>query len=239
LKESFGSLIHLVFPAVPISTGAYALVGMGAVFAGSAQAPISVILILFEMTGDYKILLPLMITCVISTLVVKRFSRESIYTLKLRRRGIDILNIKKHDLLDKILVSKAMFKTITTVNETTTVREAVLKIKSTTHRGFPVLDTGGKLTGIITYNDINKALNTGKGDDLVGNFMTRDMILCYPEDTLKTALEKLGARNIGHLPVVEKSDNTRLLGLITRKSIIAALNQELKKEKEEDKEGIE
>jgi CIC family chloride channel protein len=236
LGSSFGSLIHLIFPDIPVSTGAYALVGMGAVFAGAAKAPISAILILFEMTGDYKILLPLMIACVISTLVVSKISRDSIYTLKLRRRGIDILNIKKHNLLEKILVSDAMFKKIVTVNETTQVREAGLMIKNTTHRGFPVLNNEGKLTGIITYNDINKALNTGKGDAPVETVMSRKLIVCHPEDTLKIALEKLGERNIGRLPVVGQKDYTLMLGLITRKGIIAALNQELRKEVEEENE---
>lgn len=232
LGSSFGSLIHLIFPAIPISTGAYALVGMGAVFAGSAQAPISAILILFEMTGDYKILLPLMITCVISTLVVKRFSRDSIYTLKLSRRGINIMKIVKHDLMDKIPVSEAMFRKIITVNETMLVKDAGLMIKNTTHRGFPVLNVEGKLTGIITYNDINKALNSGNGNVPVSEIMTQDIIFCYPEETLKTALERLGEKNIGRIPVVEQKDLTHLLGLITRKNIIAAYNKELLKDTE-------
>ena len=95
LGSSFGSFLHLLFPGISVSPGAYALVGMAAVFAGAAQAPISAILILFEMTGDYKIMLPLMIACVISTLVVKWISSDSIYTMKLSRRGIDILKTKE------------------------------------------------------------------------------------------------------------------------------------------------
>jgi chloride channel protein, CIC family len=233
LGSSFGSLIHIVFPALPVSTGAYALVGMGAVFAGAAQAPISAILILFEMTGDYKILLPLMITCVISTLVVKKFSRDSIYTLKLSRRGINILKTGKNDLMDKIPVSEAMFRKIITVNETTQVKDAGLMIKNTTHRGFPVLDQAGRLTGIITYSDINQALNSKRGDVPVSEIMTRDLVCCYPEETLKIALEKLGERNIGRIPVVEQNDLSHLLGLITRKNIIDAYNKELLKEENE------
>ena len=95
LGSSFGSFLHLLFPGISVSPGAFALVGMAAVFAGAAQAPISAILILFEMTGDYKIMLPLMIACVISTLVVKWISSDSIYTMKLSRRGIDILKTKE------------------------------------------------------------------------------------------------------------------------------------------------
>jgi CIC family chloride channel protein len=236
LGSSFGSLIQSLFPSLEISPGAYALVGMGAVFAGAAQAPISAILILFEMTGDYKIILPLMITCVISTLVVKKISKDSIYTLKLRRRGIDILKIKKKDLMEMIRVSEAMFRRVITVLDKDTVRNAGLMIKKTTHRGFPVLDVDGSLCGMVTQQDINKALNSGKGDIPVQEVMTRDLILCYPDETLKSALEKLGERNIGRIPVVEREDNTHLVGLITRKGIITAYNKELHKSAEEVKE---
>jgi len=229
LGSSFGTLMQSLFPSIPISPGAYALVGMGAVFAGAGQAPISAILILFEMTGDYKIILPLMIACVISTLVIKRISRDSIYTLKLRRRGIDIMKIKKSDLMDMILVSEAMKTKVITIDETTAVRNAGLVVKRTAHRGFPVLNSEGHLTGMITQEDINKALNSDRGDIPVYEIMTRDMILCYPDETLKTALEKLGERNIGRIPVVERKNPSHVVGLITRKGIIAAYNEELHK----------
>lgn len=192
LGSSFGSLIHFIFPAIPISPGAFALVGMAAVFAGAAQAPISAMLILFEMTGDYKIILPLMIACVISTLVIKRISRDSIYTLKLRRRGIDIFKLKEDDLMEKIKVSKAMYKKVITVNESTMVKNAGLMIKSTSHRGFPVVDDNGLLKGIVTHQDINNALNSGRGNIPVAEIMTQNLVLCYPEESLKDALEKLG-----------------------------------------------
>ena len=230
LGSSFGALLHLLFPSVPISTGAFALVGMGAVFAGAAQAPISAIIILFEMTGDYKIILPLMIACVISTLVVRRLSKDSIYTLKLRRRGIDILSTKKQDVMDRILVSDAMFKKVITVSENSPVRSAGLMIKATTHRGFPVLDNEGSLVGIVTHEDINQAMDTGKGDIPVKEIMTKDLIYCYPNDSLKIAFEKLGERDVGRIPVVEDNDHHHLIGLITRKGIIEAYNYELKKE---------
>ncbi len=233
LGSSFGSLIHYLFPGMEISPGAYALVGMGAVFAGAAQAPISAILILFEMTGDYKIILPLMISCVIATLVIKKMSRDSIYTLKLSRRGIDISNINKHDLMQLIRVSEAMFRRVITVTDTFTVREAGLMIKRTTHRGFPVLDNKGHLAGMVTQQDINKALNSGRADIPVSEIMTRDLVVCYADETLKIALEKLGERNIGRIPVVDREDPTLLKGLVTRKGIISAYNKELQNEGEE------
>ena len=227
LGSSFGSMLHLIFPGILVSPGAYALVGMAAVFAGAAQAPISAILILFEMTGDYKIILPLMVACVISTLVLKWISKDSIYTLKLRRRGIDILKLKEDDLMEKIKVSEAMFKKVITVTESTSVRNAGLMLKSTSHRGFPVLDSNTRLKGMVTHDDINKALNSGRGDVEVAEIMTTNLIFCYPDDTLKDALEKMGERNIGRIPVVEHEDPGQLVGLITRKNIIATYNQVL------------
>jgi CIC family chloride channel protein len=229
LGSLFGSTIHFLFSGFNISIGAYALVGMGAVFAGSAQAPITAILILFEMTGDYKIILPLMISCVISTLVLRRLSRDSIYSLKLSRKGINLENLRQEDLIYIIKVSDAMFKNVIYVSETNTVKEAGLLIKETTHRGFPVLDDKGLLKGIVTHQDINKALSLGKKDDLVRTIMTTDISVCYQDETLKAALEKMGERNIGRIPVVEHEDQKRLVGLITRKGIIEAYNKEFLK----------
>lgn len=229
LGSSFGSLIHLVFPGIAVSPGAYALVGMAAVFAGAAQAPISAILILFEMTRDYEIILPLMVACVISTLVLKWISKDSIYTLKLSRRGIDIMKIKNEDLVDKIAVSEVMLQNVITVSDTTTVTEAELLMKCTKHRGFPVLDSFGSLKGIISHQDINSALNLGHGDKSVSEIMTTDLVLCFPDETLRNALEKLGEKNIGRIPVVERDDPEHLISLITRKGIISGYNVRLNK----------
>ena len=229
LGSSFGSFLHLIFPVIMISPGAFALVGMAAVFAGAAQAPISAILILFEMTGDYKIILPLMISCVIATLILKWISHDSIYTMKLRRRGIDILKLNKEDLLEKIMVSEAMFKKIVTVSDSTTLKNAEMLLKSTSHKGFPVIDSHGLLRGMITQQDINNELNKGRGDLLVGEIMSSDIVFCFPDETLKDALVKLGTNNIGRIPVVESSDPLKLIGLITRKCVVEAYNKELKK----------
>jgi CIC family chloride channel protein len=234
LGSSFGSFLHFVFPGISISPGAYAMVGMAAVFAGAAQAPISAILILFEMTGDYKIILPLMVACVISTLVLKWISKDSIYTLKLSRRGIDILAIRNEDLMDKITVSEVMFKNVITVSETASVSEAGLLIKSTTHRGFPVLDNLGRLKGIITHHDINGALANGNGDKPVSQIMTTDLVFCFPEETLRNAFQKMGDRNIGRIPVVEHDNPEHLIGLITRKGIISHYNLRQQKKVQKD-----
>ncbi|MGB7947643.1 MAG: chloride channel protein, partial [Candidatus Binatia bacterium] len=108
LGGSFGKLVHQWMPSITASSGAYALVGMGAVFAGAARAPITAVIILFEMTGDYKIILPLMFATAVSTLVSARLSKESIYTVKLKRRGVDIDASQDLNLMRSIRISEAM-----------------------------------------------------------------------------------------------------------------------------------
>ena len=100
-------------------------------------------------------------------------------------------------------------------------------LKSTSHRGFPVLDSNGWLKGVVTHQDVNNALNSGRADIAVAEIMTRDLILCFPEETLKEALEKLGEHGIGRIPVVERDDPGHLIGLITRKGIISTYKQNL------------
>ncbi len=229
LGVSFSKLTMILFPEIAISPGASAMIGMAAVFAGAAQAPISSILILFEMTGDYKIILPLMTAVVISTLVLRKWSRESIYTMKLARRGIDVSQSSQPDVLDIITVSEAMSQDVITLNEHQTVKEAGLTIKNTRHRGFPVLDDQGRLIGIVTHKDINKALAQQKENHAVREIMTTDLVVSYPDECLRKALEKLGSKNIGRAPVVDPDNPQKIIGLVTRKNILKAVHNFLKK----------
>lgn len=225
LGESFGQFIGQILPGTVIPPGAFALVGMASVFAGTSFAPISAILLLFEMTGNYKILPPLMITCVISAILVRWLAKNSIYTFKLVRRGIDIDQYRVLDLMDVVTVSDAMISNIITVSSHELVRNVGLKIKSTSHRGFPVIENNGKLVGIVTRKDINRALGKAEADAEVSRIMTRDMTVCFPNESLKTALHKMAERNVGRIPVVERDDKEHIIGLITRKSIITAYNR--------------
>ena len=235
LGEFYGKITQIIVPSIAIPSGACALVGMGAVFAGASHAPISAILIMFEMTGNYRIILPLMITCIISTVVVRRFSKESIYTLKLMRRGININELRKSDLMSSITVSDAMVTQVITFQERVAINDAEMNIRSDAsfrHRGFPVLDHEGSLVGMVTRKDIVKALTAGKKDIPIQEIMMKDIVTCFPDDTLKTALQKLGEREVGRIPVVERNNVRHLVGLISRENIVTAYHGVLLREKE-------
>ncbi len=172
--------------------------------------------------------------CITSTIVVRRFSKESIYTLKLTRRGINLNELRRTDLMSSITVSEAMVKQVITLDETITVKDAEMNIRSDAsyrHRGFPVLSNKGDLVGIVTRKDIIEALTAGKKDMPIKEIMTRDIATCYPNDTLETALRKLGENNVGRVPVVEREKQQHLVGLITRENIISAYHEALLREK--------
>jgi CIC family chloride channel protein len=231
LGEAFGLIVHKIIPGTVIPPGAFALVGMASVFAGTSQAPMSAILLLFEMTGNYRILPPLMITCVLSAMLVKWRTKYSIYTLKLVRRGIDVDRHSFGDMMENITVSEAMLTQVITVAEKDTVTDVGLMIKHTNHRGFPVIGSDGRLSGIVTRSDINKALADGRAMSPVMTIMTTSLIVCYPDESLKTALHKMGSGNIGRIPVVDRTDERHLRGILTRKSLLAAYNKAIENKK--------
>ncbi len=225
LGLAFGKLMNLI--GSQTSPGAYALVGMGAVFAGTAHAPISAILILFELTRDYRLILPLMFACVISTILSRLLERDSIYTWKLTRRGVHVSFGRDIGLLNMIKVADAMTTDLTTVATTASVREVAQLLETTKHHGFPVVDEQGLLHGIVTLQDIRRALHDGQENVPVTEVATHAVLVCFPEENLNDALRKLGLRDVGRIPVVDPDDHRKILGLITRKNVITAYNQAL------------
>lgn len=224
LGLAFSKLTLVLLPDAGIEPGASALIGMAAVFAAAANAPISAILFLFELTGDYKIILPLMAAVIIAYLVIRGLSPESIYTLKLVRRGHGIQSHKRSDLLEYIVVEEAMSRNVITVSDDQLVKEAGLMIKNTRHRGFPVVDRKNKLCGIITHKDINKAMEKGLGKHPVSEVMSKDVVTCKPDENLRQVLETLGTKNIGRSPVIDPKYPGTIVGIITRKNIISAIH---------------
>lgn len=228
LGAGFGLVLNRLFPVVTAPPGAYALVGMAAVFAASAHAPITAVLILFELTGDYRIILPMMLTVVIATLLSQNVLKgESIYTLKLTRRGVRLHRGFDRDVLGGVLVEEVMTRHIDTVTVTATIVELSEAFDHTHHHGFPVLDEAGKLWGIVTIADLERAVehNMPRGTT-VGEIGTpsRKLLVAYPDEPMGAALTRIGAHGLGRLPVVSREDPGHLLGLIRRADIIDAYN---------------
>ncbi|MGD8791864.1 MAG: chloride channel protein [Anaerolineae bacterium] len=223
LGGAFGHTIHNFFPAATAAPGAYALVGMAALFAGASRAPITAILILFEMTDDYRIILPLMLATVICTVLAEHLNRESIYTLKLSRRGIRLERGRDIDVMQGVLVGEAMTTEIDSVSAGLGLESLKMLFAETHHHGFPVLDEEGRLFGVVTLQDLGRAAEGGALQGrTVGDIATRSVLTVYADEPMWVALKRLSTRDVGRLPVVARDAPTRLLGLIRRSDIVRA-----------------
>ncbi len=224
LGAAFGLLVHQIWPGITAGPGAYALVGMSAFFAGAAQAPITAVIMLFEMTGDYRIILPLMLATVLSTVLARHLLKDqSVYTLKLTRRGIRLKSGRDIDVMQGITVGEVMTVDLGTVNDRMTVRELADLFSATHHHGFPVMDDQGHLVGIVTIQDLELATQVGRPPGLrVRDIMTPNPLVAYPDEAVWSALKRLGVRDVGRLPVVDRQSKQLVLGVIRRSDIVRA-----------------
>jgi CIC family chloride channel protein len=231
LGGAFGQVVHQLFPSVTAPSGAYALVGMAAFFSGAAHAPITAILILFEMTGDYRIILPLMLTTVMATLLSQFISYESIYTLKLSRRGVHLRQGQDIDVMQGVTVGEAMTTEIDVVPLDMSLKQLADEFARTHHHGFPVVDENGELAGVVSIQELEEALETGSiKDKSVANIATtKGVLVAYPQEPMWKALRRMGARDVGRLPVVEQEGSRKLVGIVRRQDIIRAYNQAIVK----------
>jgi CIC family chloride channel protein len=227
LGETFGQVVHALFPAITAPAGAYALVGMAAFFSGAAHAPVTSILILFEMTGDYHIILPLMLATVVSTLVSGIVSRESIYTLKLTRRGVHLQQGQDIDVMQGIIVSEAMTTDVDTVSSDMPLEVLADEFTRTHHHGFPVLDDAGELIGIVSLQDMERARAAGPiaGKTVADIATTEGLLVAYPHEPMWKALRRLGTRDVGRLPVVKQEGSHELVGTVRRSDIVRAYDR--------------
>jgi CIC family chloride channel protein len=222
LGGAFGMVVNATFPDITAGYEAYVLVGMAAMFAGVSRATLTSIVIIFEMTMDYPIILPLMFSCVIADAIGAYWLKESIYTCKLHRRGVRIQHGRDINLMADITVGETMTRDVMTVQENTTIRKLSRLITSTGHMAFPVMDKNYRLIGIVTHADVRRAIKEGWHDHPVKEIETTKLITVTPDDTLHDALIKIGDTDINHLPVVSSDDPKKLEGFLTKGDIIKA-----------------
>jgi CIC family chloride channel protein len=223
---AFGMVLHTLLPDMTALPGAYALVGMGGLVAGTTYAPITAILIIFEMSGTYSIILPLMLTCITATVMNATIQRGSIYTIKLLKRGIDIESGRGRHLLQHILVKEVMTQDVVTIPQTMPLSRIIWTFKTENAPYLHVVDDKGKLTGIISFRDIRAVLNEQELMELViaYDLATRDLVVVTADDTLHEAQERINRSGVSQLPVVSTSEKNLLVGTLTESAINAAYN---------------
>ncbi len=207
---------------------AFALVGMGGVLSGINCIPLTSILLVFEVTNDYKFILPLMLASVISYLVVIYFKNGNIYTIELMHDNIDMSKRGELDVLGKIKAGAILRSDMDTVSNRTPFTSLLKTIINAKYGDVFVTDDNNQFLGIITLKDVRQAL---ADNDLVDLLIAHDLIISVPvvsiNDPLTLVAEKIKLYDIENIPVVSDSPENRLTGIITYKDIIQSYTQML------------
>jgi CIC family chloride channel protein len=219
---ALGLFFDLVFPGAIVEPMAFALVGMAALFAGSGRAPITCIVIIMEMTNDYSIILPLMIAVSASYLVASSIEAESIYTLKLARRGIRIDSGSHIGALKAIKVSDVMTKVPTVLSPMMTPEEVLEIIDNTHHTKFPVIGDDGTVQGILIAEDLFHETPPDEPQPLVRDLMNPNFLHLSPGCRMDSALHAMMKRDEGHAVIVDPLNPGVMMGYITKADVLKA-----------------
>ena len=229
---SFGGVVHQLLPQVTARPGAYAAVGIGAFLAASTHAPLTAIFLLFEMTGNYLIIIPIMLTSIIGTVVATRFNKDSIDTVDFSREGIDIHEGRETAVMKTIKVGSVITEDVDFISEQANV-DQLLKIFSMTKDSFyfPVIDQTGRMTGIVSLQDVKSIIHDRelRLSATVGNICARKVVALTPDDTLYDAMSLFDSKGYDEIPVVESMDNRWVVGMLKRRDVLVAYNREVLK----------
>ncbi|MFE3518269.1 chloride channel protein [Streptomyces sp. NPDC059166] len=223
LGAAYGAVAHELLPGSAGAVGAYALVGMGAVFAGAARAPITAVVILFELTGEYSIILPLMLAIVLATATSRLLARDTVYTLKLRRRGIDLTGPAPGAPLGTQPVSSVMEPLPSPLHATASLGDAAALLSLSGHGALPVVGADGGYLGVVTARAVAEAM-AEQPDAAPAE--TGDLVEQPPrvtsDEQLATALHALVASAGTGLPVLTP-DRDRPVGWLSHQSALRAI----------------
>jgi len=225
LGLAYGQIAANLFPTLQITPPAFALVGMASVLAGTVRAPLTAVILLFEMTNDYRIILPLILAVVVAMIVSQLLERDSVYALGLARKGIRLERGRDVEVLEAITVREVMDTGMASLQEESSLAEAGRILMETRRHGMPVMNARDDLVGIFTIQDLERGQAMASNEPLtVGMLCTREMLVTYPDETLGEALRRMGTRDIGRLPVIARDDALRLVGVLRRSDLVRAYN---------------
>jgi CIC family chloride channel protein len=226
LGSAFGQTLHQVAPSISGEAGAYGLIGMGAVFAGAARAPITAVIIMFELTGEYTIILPLMTAIVLATGVSHHLSRDTIYTLKLRRRGVDLgaPGQTPATRAATVPVSRVMAGVPAAVPSVASLTEAAELLEESGEPVLPVVDAGGGYLGSVTARLVTEALAGGAVASSPVTTVAEPLEAVRAGVPLDDAIVVLDRGEADAVPVLDDSGD-RLVGWITHRVALAALHR--------------
>lgn len=227
---SFGTLMHFLFPDVVRSSGAYAVVGMSAMVAGTTHAPLTAFLVIFEMTGHYTLILPLMLCSILASYVASVIKQDSIYTLKLTRRGVDIAQGMEVSIMQTTKVRDVMNGDMAVLDESVPFDDLLQAVINSNQPYFYVKDREGTYQGSFSVHDVKEVLNE---EALVGVVVAKDLVPTSSspsiemDATLAQCMRTLSIYELEELPVIDNAHSKKLMGRIGRRDIINIYDREI------------
>jgi len=223
---------HAIFPdAVSSTYGPYALVGMAALVGAATHAPLQAILILFELTGGYEVILPLMLATVLAVIVSRKLFEESIYTVKLKAKGITLRRGTEVNVLKGIRTADVMRRDFKSVPDNTRLRPLLDMISdSSTNSSVFVTDKKHHLIGHVAYNELRHVLFDVEALEPVvaaADIANLNPVFVFPDDTLDVVFQLFARRNLDELAVVDPDDPGTIIGSIHRADVVDAYNHEI------------
>ncbi|MFH0881953.1 MAG: chloride channel protein [bacterium] len=225
---------HAIAPEYVATTyGPYALVGMAAVVAAATHAPLQAILILFELTGGYEVILPLMLASIIAVIVSRKLFEESIYTVKLSAKGIKLRRGAEVNVLKGIHTREVMRTDFKVVQDNTRLRPVLdLIADSSTNSSIFVTNRDDHLVGYIAYNELRHVLFDVEALEPVlaaADIANLSPVSVRPDDTLDVVIQLFARRNLDELPVIDPDSPGRIIGSVHRADVVDSYNHELLK----------
>ena len=229
LGGAFGLTLHHAGLIEEPSVSAYALVGMAAVVAGTTHAPLTAIVIIYEITREPKAILPVMFAAIVATFGARLLSRDSIYTLKLRRRGVRVGSITDLTILRRITVDDVEHLPVPFVHPEDPLQNLLDLAGETEATDFVVVDEQAIYQGMVIGQDVRAALLEPEAVSLlvVGELVRSGVPTVSEHETLDVVLDKFARSEVQSLPVASPADDTRIEGLITRQAVMRRYQEEL------------
>ncbi len=225
-----GNLFQLILPNHEFQLSVFALVGMGSYFVSVIRAPFTSIIMIFEMTRNYPVILPLMLANIVSYYLSSKLHNGSIYESISEQDGIHLPTKDDNDILENLIVEDAMIQDVVTLNAKLTVAEAAENIKSIPYSGFPIL-RNGLLVGMISRSEINQAVSKELYDKNLQSIAEKKIITIYPDQSLMVAFHKLNRFHVSRLPVVSRINDKKIIGIITAENIVSLFGYHVTKGK--------
>jgi len=218
--DAFGRIVHQLFPLWTAPGAAYGLVGMAALFAAAAEAPMTAILIVFEMSNDYTIILPLMVCVVIATVLGRRLLGSTVYEMKLIRRGIDWQRVRRPRFLSRVNIGTIRRDPPVVAQLNDEISSVAMRDGEAGELAVPVC-SGRRFIGIVSSADLARAIAEGHGNDRVSTIVQTMSHVLHADDTVERAATLMADAPVPLLPVVDPHDE-HLLGIVTRRDVLQA-----------------